>query len=140
MATGWIWRACALAAAVTCAACSSGGVQIGFDKNVPLGVASTVGGASNITGPGLLSQLAPQLDDAERQKALAAQTDAISSGSPRRWSGRPGYYGYVEPGAASQTATGTCRDYSHSISIDGRLQRGNGQACRQPNGTWEIVS
>ncbi len=33
-----------------------------------------------------------------------------------------------------------CREYTKSIRVGGRLESGYGQACRQPDGSWLIVS
>lgn len=41
-----------------------------------------------------------------------------------------GYQGYEGP----------CRDFTQTIYIDGRPQQASGVACRQPDGTWRIVS
>ncbi|MCC6597596.1 MAG: hypothetical protein IT559_02255 [Alphaproteobacteria bacterium] len=42
--------------------------------------------------------------------------------------------------ANAQADYGPCREYSKTISIGGRVQIGYGQACRQPDGAWEIIS
>lgn len=34
----------------------------------------------------------------------------------------------------------TCREYDTVVDIDGRKQRAHGTACRQPDGSWQIVS
>jgi len=42
--------------------------------------------------------------------------------------------------AASGTAAAECREYSTTALIDGRQQRLTGTACRQPDGTWRMMS
>ncbi|WP_342358514.1 hypothetical protein [Terrarubrum flagellatum] len=83
---------------------------------------------------------AGELDDSEKGMAEQAVLDAASSGSPRRWTAsRPGFYGYVEPGALSAGDDGPCRDYAHTIFIDGRPKRETGKACRVAGGSWKIM-
>lgn len=48
--------------------------------------------------------------------------------------------GSVEPGHPYQTAGGICRDYTHSISINGRAETARGIACRNPDGTWRYAN
>jgi surface antigen len=48
--------------------------------------------------------------------------------------------GSVEPGNPYQTASGICRDYTHTISISGRKETARGIACRNSDGSWRIAS
>jgi len=32
-----------------------------------------------------------------------------------------------------------CREYHHSVVIDGQTRQAYGHACRQPDGTWHII-
>lgn len=101
-------------------------------------VAATVGGA--IIGGLIGGGIGQDLDEEERRLAWEAESAAFAGGAPRRWSGRPGYYGYVEPGPAVQETRGYCRPYSHTVFIDGRARRANGIACREADGSWRAVS
>ena len=42
--------------------------------------------------------------------------------------------------AQAQNNTEFCREYTKDVSINGRLEKAYGKACRQPDGSWEIVS
>jgi len=51
---------------------------------------------------------------------------------------------YAAPAPAPAPAnlgysTANCREYSGTITIDGRQERSYGTACLQPDGTWRIV-
>ena len=81
-----------------------------------------------------------RLSEADRQIAGQAQISAIESGQRKSWRGKQGAYGLVEPGLEGQRSEGVCRDYSHTIYIDGRPQAGKGLACKGQNGAWRIVS
>jgi len=85
--------------------------------------------AGVIAGP-----LGATLSDADRQTAFNAQIDALDSGQRKSWKGKGAVFGYIEPGAD----VGGCRDYTHTVYLDGRPQSGKGNACKQPNGGWKF--
>lgn len=82
------------------------------------------------------------LDAADRRVALDAEYRALEygrAGTPVQWRGRSGRYGDVVAGAQYRVNDFSCRDYTHTIYIDGRQQVARGTACRQPDGTWKAV-
>ena len=49
--------------------------------------------------------------------------------------------GSVTPTATYQRSDGTyCRDFEQTVTIDGRYETATGTACRQPDGSWKVVS
>lgn len=96
--------------------------------------------AGTMIGGFLGNQVGRSLDDEAQARAAEAQAAAVSSGRRYDWRGQGGSYGYVEPGPAYTDSSGTCRTYTHTIYIDGRPRNGTGTACRNPDGTWQIVS
>ncbi len=100
------------------------------------------GGVAGAVIGGLLgSAIGAALDDDDRQRAYAAQMQALEqgqSGAPVGWRNPDsGRYGNVVPGPAYQQAGATCRQYTHTIYIDGRPQTARGTACRNPDGSWQ---
>ncbi len=81
-----------------------------------------------IAGP-----IGASLSEEDRQIAFDAQTDALDKGQRKSWKGKSAVFGFIEPGAESAG----CRDYIHTVFIDGRPQSGKGNACRQPSGVWK---
>jgi surface antigen len=83
------------------------------------------------------------MDDDDKQRAYAAQMQALESGKSGTavaWKNPDsGRYGSVVPGPAYQTNGQQCRQYTHTIYIDGRPQVARGNACRNPDGTWTAV-
>lgn len=73
------------------------------------------------------------LDERDRNAAIGAQQEAVSSGMRKSWRGSRGSYGFVTPGPEN----GDCREYTHKIFINGRPREARGQACRD-NGAWRI--
>ena len=52
-----------------------------------------------------------------------------------------GNEGTVTPQRTYQRDDGTyCREFTQTIRVGGRTEEGYGTACRQPDGTWKIVS
>lgn len=82
------------------------------------------------------------LDDRDRARAAAAEKQALEHGEPGEpvgWRGAKGRHGTVVPGADYEIRGTRCRDYSHSIYIDGRPQTARTTACRGADGTWSPV-
>ena len=52
-----------------------------------------------------------------------------------------GHSGSVTPVQTYQRSDGVyCRDFEQTITVDGETELAGGTACRQPDGTWQIVS
>ena len=109
----------------------------------PEATGSTPAAFGGISGGVLSGAIGGNLGEQDRQRAYAAEVQALESGEPGipvGWRGDgPKRYGTVVPGA-SYSARGTrCRDYSHSIYVDGKPQIARGTACRNPDGSWAPV-
>jgi surface antigen len=104
------------------------------------GITGSVGAAPS--GSILNGPVGASLDDRDRQRAFAAEKKALEHGEPGEpvgWRGGKGRHGTVVPGADYEIRGTRCRDYSHSIYIDGRPQTARTTACRGPDGTWSPV-
>ncbi|WP_026380595.1 glycine zipper 2TM domain-containing protein [Afifella pfennigii] len=105
-------------------------------------VAATAIGA--LAGGLIGNRVGASLDEQARQQALAAEYRALEYGQPGRpveWRATSGnYYGEIVPGQVYQVNSVDCRDYAHTIYIDGTPQVARGTACRQADGTWRPVS
>jgi len=105
-------------------------------------VAGTLVGAA--VGGLFGNRIGAAMDDEDKRRAYAAQMQALEagpSGAPVAWRNPDsGRYGNVVPGPAYQANGATCRQYSHTVYIDGKPQTGRGTACRNPDGTWTIVN
>jgi surface antigen len=103
---------------------------------------SVVAGA--LIGGLLGGAIGASLDEQDRQRAYAAEMDALErgrSGAPVAWRNPDsGHYGTVVPGPAFDRGGRNCREYTHTIYIDGRPQTARGTACRQPDGTWQPMN
>lgn len=113
---------------------------------------SQIGGGSGrlwATGAGVLlgtlvgSEVGRSLDRADRLYMEQAQREVYSRplGETVSWSnpesGNSGTYTPTRDGTSS--AGRYCREYEQTIYIGGRQETGVGTACKNPDGTWEII-
>lgn len=86
-----------------------------------------------------------KLDDVDRlkvqhstAKALESQPSGTSSGWNNPDSGNSGQ---TTPTRTFQRDDGSyCREFTQTINVGGQTEEAYGTACRQPDGTWKIVS
>ncbi|HSF31250.1 MAG TPA: RT0821/Lpp0805 family surface protein [Candidatus Tectomicrobia bacterium] len=86
-----------------------------------------------------------RLDAADRAKASVAASQALESvptGQSVAWRNPDsGNSGVVTPMRTYQTTSGQyCREYTQTITVDGEKHQSYGTACRQPDGSWKIIS
>jgi surface antigen len=85
-----------------------------------------------------------KLDDEDKRRASVAELQALEtgpSGAPVAWRNpETGRYGNVVPGPVYQENGVACREYTHTVYLDGSLQTEHGTACRRSDGTWASVS
>ena len=127
-----------LVAAVTLSACSTthNPVGSGLAMLKPAKPAST----RYITGlqGGIIGRIDVDLSDSDRQRALEAEYRALEAapgGQPVMWSGR-GVSGKVVAAAPYQVGSQNCRQYTHTVTVDGRDRQARGAACRSSDGSW----
>ena len=87
-------------------------------------VTGSVAARSAVAAAGVLGNgIGTGLDERDRQLAFSAEMRALDIGEPGEpvgWRGHPGRYGTVVPGGYYETRGTRCRDYSHTIYIDGK--------------------
>jgi surface antigen len=120
-----------------------GGAAIGSSIGGGTGTRIAAGVAGAALGGLIGNRIGAALDDEDRRRAYEAQMAALEtgqSGAPVTWRNPDsGRYGTIVPGPAYQQANGMCRQFTHTIYIDGRPQTARGTACRNPDGTWTAV-
>ena len=128
-------------AAVTASGCSStsGGKAGGLISAGPKGAAVYI---TALQG-GLVSRnSAAELSKADMQRALEAEYRALEAapgGQPVVWQGK-GVTGSVVAAAPFQVGSQNCRQYSHTLTVDGRDTATRGAACRNADGAWTPLS
>lgn len=91
--------------------------------------------AGAVTGPA-----GQGLTAGDREIAGKAQFAAIVDGQRRSWRGKGGTFGYISPGPVAAGSGGGCREYTHTIYLNGRPNSARGKACQASPGQWNIVS
>lgn len=101
-------------------------------------------GAGVLLGGLLGSSIGQSLDRADQQYLSNSTQQALESGQagrPVEWRNPDsGNYGTVVPQRAYEQNNTYCREYSQNIVVGGKSERAYGTACRQPDGSWQIVN
>lgn len=82
------------------------------------------------------------LSAADQQRALAAEYQALEfgvAGVAVAWSSG-GVSGQVVPGPLYTVNEYECRDYTHTIIVNGASEAGRGTACSRAGGAWAPVA
>ena len=91
------------------------------------------------------NQIGAYMDEEDKRQAREAEYAALErtpDGQYSRWQNpNNGHYGYSVPERTYQDSQGQyCREYQQTVTIDGKPERSYDTACRQPDGSWKIVS
>ncbi len=97
-----------------------------------------------IAGGLIGSQVGASLDRADQAALHATTVNALESAPPGQalpWRNPDsGNYGTVVPQRVYQTADGRyCREFQQTIVVGGKQEQAFGKACRQPDGSWQVV-
>lgn len=115
------------------------GSQIGGGRGQLVGVA-----LGTLAGAMIGSEIGKSLDNADKamsQRTAQTALETGRTGQATSWrnpdSGNSGTY---TPTNTYRSPSGQdCREFEQTINVEGRTERAMGRACRQPNGTWQIV-
>lgn len=85
-----------------------------------------------------------KMDEVDRMKMAQAYQSSLEynrSGQQTEWvNPDSGNRGSFEPTRTYQNSVGQyCREYQQTITVAGRTEQGYGTACRQPDGSWQIL-
>ena len=101
-------------------------------------------GAGVLIGALVGSQIGKGLDDVDKIKADRAINEAHVAplGETIAWNNpRSGNSGTVTPIRDGTTSSGAyCREFQQTITVGGETKDAYGTACRQPDGSWQIVN
>jgi surface antigen len=100
-------------------------------------------GAGALLGGLLGSQVGKSLDAKDEQYATSAveRASVAPVGETVSWRNPDsGNFGTVTPLRETSAGDGRpCREYRTTINVDGKAEQGTGIACRNADGTWQIV-
>ena len=87
---------------------------------------------------GLVGRSGVNLNDSDKQRALEAEYRALEGaavGQPVLWTGKD-VTGKVVAAAPYQVGSQNCRQYTHTLTVDGKDTVARGAACRNEDGSW----
>jgi surface antigen len=87
---------------------------------------------------GIAGRSGVELSDSDKQRAVEAEYRALEGaavGQPVAWSGRNAS-GRVVAAAPYQVGSQNCRQYTHTLIVDGKDTVVRGAACRNGDGSW----
>lgn len=125
------------------------GAALGAAGGGLIGAATHSGGtgiAAGVLLGGLVGGAAGSVLDDQDKRTAAATTqrtlETTPSGTTETWTNPDtGHTGTVTPTRTFQQSSGQyCREFEQTVTIEGKQQKGYGTACRQPDGSWQIVS
>lgn len=100
-------------------------------------------GAGALLGALVGSEIGKSLDAADRSMASKATYQAYDApvGETISWNNpNSGNYGTITPTKDGYSSSGRyCREYQQTVYVGGKKESAYGQACRQPDGSWQIV-
>ena len=100
-------------------------------------------GAGALLGAYLGNEIGKSLDSADKAQMSNAVYEAQSApvGEPISWNNPDsGNSGQVVATKDGYTASGSyCREFQQTVYIGGKEESAYGQACQQPDGSWQIV-
>lgn len=105
---------------------------------IAMSIAGAMAGAwvGNKVAQGLSTQDRGYYDRAAYQAQTAPVGETITWYNPQS-----GAQGAITPTRDGRSSGGEyCREYQQTITVGGRTERAYGTACKQPDGSWKIVS
>lgn len=114
-------------------------------SKVGKGTGQLVGvGVGTLLGTMVGSSIGASLDKADLMYADRANQRAYTApvGETISWNNPDtGNSGTITPVRDGTSTNGRyCREYSQTITVDGKTQKAYGTACKNPDGTWQIVN
>ena len=96
--------------------------------------------AGTLAGAAIGGSVGNSMDDVDRLKT-AKTLETVRTGVPSRWVNPDTGNRYeVVPTRTYDSGAGPCREYTIDAVIGGRDEAVYGTACRQPDGSWRVVS
>lgn len=115
------------------------GSQVGKGRGKLVAVA-----VGTLAGAYLGKEIGVSLDRADRQYMVQSSQTALEThptGQTTTWTNPDsGNSGSFTPTRTYQSNNRYCREYQQTVMIGGKKEEAYGTACRQPDGSWEIVN
>ena len=102
-------------------------------------------GIGTLLGAAIGNEIGKSLDRADQlamERAAQSSLETAPVGRTTTWKNPDsGNQGTITPRKTFKRNDGTyCREFTQTITIGGRTEEAYGTACRQPDGTWKLIS
>ena len=102
-------------------------------------------GIGTLLGAAIGNEIGKSLDRADRlamQRTTQQSLEKAKTGTTSTWKNPDsGNQGTITPKKTYKKPDGTyCREFQQTVTIGGRTEEAYGTACRQPDGSWKLVS
>ncbi|ODT71316.1 MAG: hypothetical protein ABS75_08550 [Pelagibacterium sp. SCN 63-23] len=94
--------------------------------------------ANGFVDPAALAAMSAK-DSTEANSAQFYALQFGRPGAPRQWAGDGGTTGSVAVGPYVRVNNLDCRDFTHTVKVNGTDYVRKGTACREQNGNWNVV-
>jgi surface antigen len=94
--------------------------------------------SSGFVDPAALAVMTAK-DSAEANSAQFYALQFGRPGAPRQWAGDKGTTGSVSVGPYVKVNQIDCRDFTHTVKVNGQDYVKKGTACREQTGNWNVV-
>ena len=113
------------------------GSQLGGSGALGIGIGALLGGFAG-------SQIGKYMDGHDKmkiQRATQRTLERSRTGQASSWRNPDsGHHGTVTATRTFQNNGRYCREFAQTINVGGKTQKGYGTACRQSDGSWQIIS
>jgi surface antigen len=93
-----------------------------------------------VAGAAIGGSIGRSMDDTDRLKAAHA-LETVRTDVPTQWVNPDTGYEYtLTPTRTFDSGTGPCREYTVDAMIGGETEQIYGTACRQADGSWEVIN
>ncbi len=102
--------------------------------------AATIGGV--VLGGIAGNQIGKHMTCRDEEYVQETTYESLETGETNTWQNQEsGNYGEVRPGETYTNAQGyECRTFEQEVYVNGQPVQDTGTACKQPDGSWQIVS
>lgn len=102
-------------------------------------------GIGTLLGAAIGNEIGRSLDRADQlamERAAQSSLETAPVGRTTTWKNPDsGNQGTITPRKTFKRNDGTyCREFTQTITIGGKTENAYGTACRQPDGTWKLIS
>ncbi len=94
----------------------------------------------SMAGAAIGGSIGRSMDETDRMNTAMA-LENVRTGVPSSWVNPDTGYEYVmTPTNTYESEAGPCREYTMDATIGGQTEQIYGTACRQPDGSWQVVN